>query len=369
MTMPSGWQPRPMSYALPMHRPRLTWIILAAIVVVFLAETAAGGSTRVDVLIRLGAKVTPLIDAGQYWRLFTAMFLHIGTIHLFFNAYALFAVGTELERLFGSPRFAATYFLSGLLGSLASYAFSYSLAAGASGAIFGLIGALAAFFLLYRDRLGAWGRARLANIAFLVVINLFLGFTQPGIDNLGHIGGLLGGLGLGWALAPRYQLDSTLLRPVDRNHLGRYWPALLLAAVVLVAGTAVAARAHQSSPQLSLFRGRQAIEREEWNEAAAEFEQVLARDPSLADASLYFLLGLARNHLGQPQLAAQAYEAALALDANDSSSHWNLALTYLEIERYANARQHFEAYLELNPDKGYRVDPYLNMLQKKLSGG
>jgi rhomboid protease GluP len=180
------------------------------------------------------------------------MFLHIGIMHLLFNAYALIVIGIELERLFGPWRFLTLYLLAGLFGSLASYAFSTSLAAGASGAIFGLIGGLAAFFALHRERLGTWGRRRLGNIAFLIALNLFLGFTQPGIDNLAHLGGLLSGIALGWAMAPRYELDPIRLQVVDRNQLGRYWPALGVAVVLLVSGIALATLYYRHSPGGSL---------------------------------------------------------------------------------------------------------------------
>jgi rhomboid protease GluP len=360
-------QPRRVSYPLPLSRPVVTWVLLGMIVVVFGIETLAGGSTNTDVLVRMGAKVTPLIAAGQYWRLLTLMFLHVGLMHLFFNAYALLAIGTELERLLGWGRFLALYLLSGLFGSLASYAFSPNLAAGASGAIFGLIGALGAFFTLHRQQLGNWGQRRLVNILFLIAINLFLGFTQPGIDNLAHLGGLVSGFGLGWAMAPRYELDPIHARLVDRNRLGRYWPALALAVALLVGGTGLATLAYDNSPQSHLWRAQDAVERQAWDEVAAEVEQALAQDPALADASLYFYLGLARNHLDQPSLAAEAYESALELEADDSPSHWNLALTYLQLERYAEAKAHFETYLELNPDKAEEVQPYLNELTRILS--
>jgi rhomboid protease GluP len=362
-------QPRPVAYALPLYRPVVTWVLLAAIIVVFVLETAAGGSTELEVLVRMGAKVTPLIVAGQYWRLFTAMFLHIGIFHLLFNAYALFAIGTELERIYGPLRFALIYILSGLMGSLASYAFSWTLSAGASGAIFGVIGALAAFFLLHRERLGAWGRARLGNIAFLIAINLFLGFTRPGIDNLGHIGGLIAGLALGWALAPRYELDPIRGTVVDLNGPARYWPAVLVALLVLVGGTALATQAHLDDPRLYLSRGQDAIEREAWDEAAAELEQAVEADPSLADVSTYFFLGLAYNQLNQPDQAAAAYEAGLALDPQDGASHWNLALTYFQLERDAQALEHFRAYLALHPEEAESVQPYINTLEQRLPGG
>ncbi len=369
MNQPSDLQPRPVSYALPFYRPIVTWVLLAAIIVVFGLETLAGGSTEIEVLVRMGAKVTALIVAGQYWRLFTAMFLHIGAFHLLFNAYALFAIGTELERIYGPLRFALIYILSGLMGSLASYAFSWTLSAGASGAIFGLIGALAAFFLLHRERLGAWGRARLGNIAFLIAINLFLGFTRPGIDNLGHIGGLIGGLALGWALAPRYQLDPIRGTVSDLNAPARYWPAVLVAVLVLAGGTALATQAHLEDPRLSLSRGEDAIRRQAWEEAAAELETALAADPSLADVSTYFFLGLAYNQLNRPEQAAEAYEAGLALDPQDAGSHWNLALTHFQLGRDQEALEHFRSYLALQPEDAERVQPYINALEQRLPGG
>jgi rhomboid protease GluP len=357
-------QPRLVSFSLPLHRPIVTWILLGIIVVVFGIETLAGGSTSTEVLVQLGAKATPLIASGQVWRLFTAMFLHIGWLHLFFNGYALLVIGTEYERLVGWGRFLAIYLLSGLLGNLVSYAFSPNLAAGASGAIFGLIGALAAFFVLHRQRLGTWGQRRLANIVFLIAINLFLGFTQPGIDNLAHLGGLVAGLGLGWALAPHYVVEPNRLVLIERSRFSRAWPALAVAVLVLVGGTAAATAILRDSGQSHLWRAEDAIQRQAWDEAAAELEAALAQDPSLADAALYFHLGLARNYLEQPQLAAEAYEAALKLEPEDSASIWNLALSYLELGRYDEARSQFETYLKLNPDKAGEVQPYLDHLRQ-----
>ena len=105
--------PPGVSFALPVNKPIATWVLLGIIIAVFVLETLSGGSTDTEVLVRMGAKVTPLIAAGEYWRLFTSMFLHIGVMHLFFNGYALFVLGTELERLLGWQRFLAIYLLSG----------------------------------------------------------------------------------------------------------------------------------------------------------------------------------------------------------------------------------------------------------------
>ena len=143
----------------------------------------------------------------------------------------------------------------------------------------------------------------------------------------------------------------------------RYWPALGLAVLLLLGGTALATAIHRDSPRSHLYRGQQAIEREAWDEAAAELEQAITQDPSLADPAVYFHLGLARNYLEQPQQAIPAYTAALELDPAHSASLWNLAMTYLDLGRYAEARASLEAYEELTPAGSVEVKPYLDELE------
>lgn len=140
------------------------------------------------------------IAAGEYWRLFTAMFLHFGLLHLLFNMWALWILGQYLERALGPARFLALYLIAGLGGSVAAYVFQPgSLTAGASGAIFGLFAAL---FVVNR-KLGQDNR----SVIFLIVINLSMGLVIPGISLAGHVGGLLTGalVALGFAYAPRAQ--------------------------------------------------------------------------------------------------------------------------------------------------------------------
>lgn len=192
---------------LPFARPIVTYALLAAIVICFGLETFLGGSTAIRTLVQLGAQVNVLVAAGQYWRLITAMFLHIGLAHLAFNLYALFILGRDIEGFYGSLRFATIYFLSGVAGNVAYYAAGpNSVSAGASGAIFGLIGAEIAFLVSNRAMFGSFSKQRLLNLAFLVVINLAFGFMGRGINNLAHLGGLVTGLALGFALTPRHRI-------------------------------------------------------------------------------------------------------------------------------------------------------------------
>jgi rhomboid protease GluP len=236
-------------YRIPMARPRWTFILLGVNVAVFLAMTLFGalnglglnGSQDTRVLLIFGAMQNQMIAAGEFHRLLTSMFLHIGLIHLLFNSYALYVVGQDVERLYGSARFLVIYFLAGLGGSLASFVLGTgAISAGASGAIFGLFGASIAYFSLHRKTFGARGQAQLRSLLMLAGVNLFLGFTIPGINNLAHMGGLAFGALLGWILAPKYQAPSVFKPSTDgaftledSTTIGRRLPMLLAVTVIL----------------------------------------------------------------------------------------------------------------------------------------
>lgn len=206
-------------FYIPLSVPWVTRGLIATNLLVFLAMIVYGylqygdlnGTENTDVLITFGAKFTPLIVAGEYWRLLTAMFLHIGLMHILFNLYSLYSLGTLAESYFGHTRFLVIYLLSGLFGSLASYALSLSLSAGASGAIFGLAGAITVYFMIYRENFGARGRAILQNMLVVIALNIFLGLSSTGIDNWGHLGGLLSGAAIAWGILPRYERPQIAL--------------------------------------------------------------------------------------------------------------------------------------------------------------
>lgn len=150
-------------------------------------------------LLRLGAMNPLAVAEGQYWRLVTAMFLHAGILHLLLNMYGLWLFGSVIEGTLGRWRFLAIYFASGVLASVTSLVFGdpRSVSVGASGAIFGLLGAWVAYNL--RRRGSALASANLRTAGLIVAVNLFLGFTLPGIDNLAHLGGLAAGVAAGFA--------------------------------------------------------------------------------------------------------------------------------------------------------------------------
>ncbi len=190
-----------------------TSILLGLMGTMYVVEIVAGGpgslmsGPSAQTLVDLGASVALAqasdggligIAAGQNWRLITAIFLHAGILHIAFNAYALWIFGRVVEDELGSLRFVLIFFVTGFVASAASYAFGpNAVGVGASGAIFGVFGAFVTYN--YRRRHLALAAARLRGAVTLVLINMILAFTIPGIDYRAHIGGFIAGLVAGFA--------------------------------------------------------------------------------------------------------------------------------------------------------------------------
>jgi rhomboid protease GluP len=184
------------------RRTVVAYSIFAFNILIFLLMTISGGSENQDTLIAFGAKWNELIKEREVWRFITPIFLHIGFLHLAFNSYALWIVGPHVEKLYGGARFLLLYLLTGIAGVAASYWYHPdTLSAGASGAIFGLFGVLLVFSIKYRKTVPAFfskalGKGMLQTLA----INLAIGFLVPQIDLSAHVGGLLAGCALAFAL-------------------------------------------------------------------------------------------------------------------------------------------------------------------------
>lgn len=168
--------------------------IIMYFVTAYLSYVYAKGSifnSNINVLILLGAKVNELISEGQYFRLVSCMFLHGGIVHLAVNMYSLYAIGPMIEKVYGKTKYIAIYFFAGICASIFSYVFSISVSIGASGAIFGLLGAVLVFAIKSK---GKTGNAFIRSILSIIFINILIGVTLPNIDNFAHVGGLLGGM-------------------------------------------------------------------------------------------------------------------------------------------------------------------------------
>lgn len=175
------------------NKPIITYILIFINIVMFVLMYMLGnGSENTNTLIDFGANYILLTKAGEYYRLITSGFLHIGVIHLLLNMYSLYIVGTQVEYFYGKVKYIIIYLFSLIMGSLFTVALSSvnTVSAGASGAIFGLLGSILYFGVKYR---GYIGNSLVNQIVPVVVLNLIIGFTTPGIGNAAHIGGLIGG--------------------------------------------------------------------------------------------------------------------------------------------------------------------------------
>lgn len=193
-------------------KPIISYVLISLNILIFILMYIFGnGSESSETLINFGANYIPLTKSGEYFRLISSAFLHIGVFHILFNMYALYILGPQIESYYGKMKFIIIYLYSAILGSLFTTALSSSntVAAGASGAIFGLLGSLLYFGYQYR---GYIGDVIIKQVMPIIIINLFIGFTTPGIGNMAHIGGLIGGYFISMAFGA---LDETKTQKIN----------------------------------------------------------------------------------------------------------------------------------------------------------
>ena len=188
------------------QRYTLTYILIAASSIVYLFSLFFSRSLvemDMQTLVDMGALFGPLtVLKGEWWRLLSAMFLHGGMTHLLMNMFSLYIVGRGVEMYFDTKSYLSIYFFSGIIGGLVSlYMHPVSVGVGASGAIFGVFGALAGFFLAHRDRIASHSKAFMKDFGVIIAINLVIGLSIPSIDVSAHIGGLVIGFIGGFVLS------------------------------------------------------------------------------------------------------------------------------------------------------------------------
>lgn len=184
----------------------VTYGILTITLFMYFVLSINGGSENTITLIQYGAKVNELIYLGEWWRLVTPMFLHIGFSHLVLNSLIIYFLGAEVEMIIGHLRYFILYLMSGVLGNLASFALNNSVSAGASTAIFGVFASTIVLAKLYPYHTGIQLLSR--NYLTLIILNVVFGIFSTGTDNAGHIGGLLGGYLMMYALSSRNALNN-----------------------------------------------------------------------------------------------------------------------------------------------------------------
>ena len=191
---------------LPTVEPVITYILLGIIAIVFMYANTLTDFQQNEFLADW-AKLNDAIDNGEYYRLFTSMFIHLDFLHVALNGYALYYFGREVERLYGYFRFAIIYFIGGLAGSVASYMYTDAPSIGASGAIFAIFSALGVYFYHHRHLYGKRADRQVMQMIFWGAFNILFGFSLSSrIDNAAHIGGMLGGIILAWFICPELKI-------------------------------------------------------------------------------------------------------------------------------------------------------------------
>jgi len=359
--------------------PVFTLVILGINVVVFLLMTFAGGSTNPEVLLDFGASFSPYFRRGEYWRLVMPMFLHIGWLHLIVNSYALFILGPILERVYGYGRFALLYVAAGMGSSALSMSLSRNIAAGASGAIFGIAGAMLVAGYLHRELIPPrWGRVLGRGILPFIVLNLILGFWIKGIDYWGHLGGLLTGMVLA-ALIPPPAHDPTLqFSDTQPSQAIIVLPVIVVAlAMASTAQHYAASRdvtrllregerfraVHQDAKALERFQaaaqrlprdehphemmGALYLREQQFDKAIQEYSEAVRLSPGAPEAEL--ALGVAYRMKGDLPKAQQAFETALGKNPATAEGQRLLADLYAEQKLFAEAVQHYKQALQIEP--------------------
>ncbi len=239
----------PIRIKMPDRKPVVTTLLIVVTVISYAAQYFAQSSLGYDVLFLLGGKINQAIMVGEVWRLLTPALLHSSILHIALNMYALYVIGRRLERFYGPGRFLALYWLSAFAGNVLSFVMTPAPSLGASTAIFGLLAAEGVFILQNRKLFGmARTRQMLINLSIILFINLSYGF-MPGtnVDNLGHIGGLLGGVFFAWKAGPLLQVSGQppFFKIQDARKAHEIWLAVvivfigfsIMAAIPFVAGS------------------------------------------------------------------------------------------------------------------------------------
>lgn len=354
----------------------VTQVLLGINVAVFIAMAMSGASVTEptsEQLVQWGANAAWLTLAGQWWRLVSSMFLHIGIIHIAFNMWCLWDLGALCEGLYGAWTFVGLYFISGIAGSLASAAWHpHGLSAGASGAIFGLAGALIASYSLGEFSLPRFViTSTLRSVLAFVGINLFLGFVSSNTDNAAHAGGLLAGT-VGGALV-------ALLAP-DRKEVARRL-AIILILGALVAGAwmwadrtrGIEARIELANVLVSQGEASKAIPElqtiirqrpgyipahtmlaysyfnlKQYDKAESELKTILERDPKNTWAALE--IGSVYLNQNRTAEAKRVYQDALKKDPANANSHYGLGIALAAEQNCTAAIQEYETAARLGTD-------------------
>lgn len=325
-------------------KPWVTYTLLTINTVLFLLLSYFGsrggefsffeGSTNIETLLQFGAKSPFHIVEGEYWRFVTPVFLHIGIMHFVFNSVALLSLGALIEHIYGRTRYLLLYLLAGVAGNVASFLLSDSIGAGASGAIFGALGAMI-YVVLHRKT--AWTQALGRDVLVILAINIVIGFFNPSIDNYAHFGGLIGGFLAAYALA----------LPGQRRPALQALSALVLVGAMALGMTYGIANGENSVGYLR-YASQIAIENKDYPLAIEHLERLTEEDPD--DLPSQFNLAVLYTQIGNWQAAEKRWLRVTELDPENVDAWYSLGVVAYSMGDQARAVDYLKKALELDPD-------------------
>ncbi|PAV29063.1 rhomboid family intramembrane serine protease [Virgibacillus profundi] len=321
-------------------KPFLIYLLLIVNVFMFFLLERNGDSQSIENLIEFGAKYNPaIIERGEWWRVISSMFLHIGFLHLFMNMLAVYYLGSLVERIYGSWRFLIIYFLAGIGGGLASFAFSSHVSAGASGALFGLFGALLFFGVIHKK---VFFQTMGKNILLLIGINIVFGFTIPQIDMGAHLGGLIAGF-----------IASAIIHLPSNKDLPKQLIAFAVYLVMIVGLVIFGIENNMNSQAYNLMKIEELNQENKYEEVVDIATTALDKRGDL-EGPLLFQRSYAYIELDQIDLAIEDLEKSIQSDNEIPEAYYNLALLYFNTGETVKAEEAIIKAYEMKPeDEGF----------------
>ncbi|WP_156290726.1 rhomboid family intramembrane serine protease [Oceanobacillus salinisoli] len=332
-------------------KPFFTYVIILINLLMFYLLETSGGSTSIDTLIDFGAKYNPdMIEEGQWWRIVSSMFLHIGLLHFLMNMLAVYYLGTLVEKIYGRWRFLFIYFLAGIGGGIASFAFSMSISAGASGAIFGLFGALLFFGLIYKQ---IFFQTMGLSVLVILAINIVFGFMVQQIDMAAHLGGLIAG----------FVASVIFYLPKKKNTLIQF-TAVLVYGLIISGLVVFGVHNNFNSQAYHLMVIEKSI-------SDSDFEKVVDVSTEALDvrgdleAIIYFQRAYAYIELNEAELAIQDLEESITYEGMPEA-YYNLALLYYNNGEIDKAEENIRKAYSSNPEQGDFIQLYEEITGESL---
>ena len=348
--------------------PHMTWALLVTILVYFAMTWIAGGPDDIAVVLAFGANYGPLVKDGDLWRLVTSVFLHGGILHLLLNGYALYFLGRNLEAFYGPWALFVFFLGSGVAGALASAFFSSNISVGASGGIFGLLGASLVFAFKHRGILPRRVTTVMGTALIpWVVLNLISGYFVPVVDMNAHWGGLVAGALLAFFIQPVTLMEA---RGLSRHQAPPLLASLCLSLFIVsfaAAGRNIFLMRGENGAILDprVANGLPDLDR---REILDQINDAIRRNPE--DASLLSMRAQLQTASGNWIEAIQDYQHVLALNPNDANSMNNLAWVLLEeapdeLRNRTEAERLAQKAVTLDPENSYALGTYGTVLLRR----